>query len=95
METYMIIEHYKPGKTEEIYSRFSEKGRMLPEGVEFVNSWIEDNLQTCYQVMKSESPKKLNEWIDNWKDLVDFEVIRVLSSQEVNDKVHRKETETL
>ncbi len=86
METYMIIEHYKPGKTEEIYNRLSEKGRMLPDGVEFVNSWIEDNLQKCYQVMKSETPEKLDEWINNWKDLVDFEIIRVLSSQEANEK---------
>ena len=93
METYMIIEHYRPWKTEEIYIRFSEKGRMLPEGVEFVNSWIEVNLQKCYQVMKSNTPEKLVEWIDNWKDLVDFEVIPVLNSQEANEQAHRKETE--
>jgi len=78
----MIIELYKPGKTAEIYQRFSEKGRMLPAGVEFVNSWIEEDLQKCYQVMESESLEKLNEWIDHWKDLVDFEVIPVISSEE-------------
>jgi len=94
MKTYMIIEHYKPGKTDEIYRRFSEKGRMLPKGVEFINSWIEDNLQKCYQVMKSESPEKMNEWIDNWKDLVDFEVIPVISSHEASIEAQRKETET-
>jgi hypothetical protein len=81
-KTYMIIENYRPGKIEEIYKRFSEQGRMIPEGVEFINSWIEENLQKCYQVMKSESPEKLEEWIDNWKDLVDFEVIPVISSDE-------------
>lgn len=86
----MIIEHYRPGKTEEIYRRFSEKGRMLPQGVEFINSWIEENLQKCYQVMKSESPEKLEEWINNWKDLVDFEVIPVISSEEANKEAHKK-----
>lgn len=83
-KTYMIIENYKPGKTEEIYRRFSEKGRMMPQGIEFINSWIEENLQKCYQVMKSESIENLEEWIDNWKDLVDFEVIPVISSKEAN-----------
>lgn len=85
MKTYMIIENYKPGKTKEIYSRFKEKGRMLPYGVEFVDSWVEENLQKCYQVMKSESMEGINEWIDHWKDLVDFEVIPVLNSSEAND----------
>ena len=58
------------------------KGRMLPDGVEYVNSWIEENLQKCYQIMSSESIEKLYEWIENWKDLVNFEIIPVLSSEE-------------
>ena len=82
--TYMIIENYKLGKTEEIYHRFSERGRMLPSGVEFVYSWVEVNLTKCYQIMKSESLEKLYEWIDNWKDLVDFDVIPVINSEEAS-----------
>ena len=80
----MIIENYKLGKTEEIYHRFSERGRMLPSGVEFVYSWVEVNLTKCYQIMKSESLEKLYEWIDNWKDLVDFDVIPVINSEEAS-----------
>lgn len=91
MKTYMIIERYKTRKTEAIYKRFSEKGRMLPEGVVFVDSWIEDNLQKCYQVMKSESPEKINEWMAHWNDLVDFEVIPVISSSEANMKTKKKD----
>lgn len=90
MKTYMIIENYKPGKTEEIYNRFSEKGRMLPSGVEFIDSWIEENLQKCYQVMRSETLEKINEWIDNWKDLVDFEIIPVINSSEASKTAQRK-----
>lgn len=90
MKTYMIIENYKPGKTEEIYNRFSEKGRMLPSGTEFIDSWIAENLQTCYQVMKSESLEKINEWIDHWKDLVDFEIISVISSSEASKAMQKK-----
>ena len=87
MQTYMIIEAYKPGKTEEIYQRLAERGRMMPPAVVYVNSWIEENLSRCYQVMISPSPHLLDEWIDNWKDLIDFEVIKVLSSQEVSDRM--------
>lgn len=83
----MIIEKYKPGKTQEIYCRFNEKGRMLPTGVEYIDSWIEENLQKCYQVMKSESIEKVFEWVNNWKDLVDFEVIPVLNSSEAKNAV--------
>ncbi|MEO1263471.1 MAG: DUF3303 family protein [Bacteroidota bacterium] len=82
MKSYLVIEIYKAGKTEEIYERFSKKGRMLPQGVEYVNSWIEEDLKKCYQIMKSESEEKLIEWIEKWKDLVDFEIIPVIDSQE-------------
>lgn len=86
MKTYMVIEQYKPEKTEAVYRRFAQKGRMLPHGVEYVDSWVEEGLQKCYQLMKSESLEKLNEWIDNWKDLVDFEVVAVISSKEAADQ---------
>lgn len=83
MNTYLIIEHYKEGKAKAIYDRFLEKGRMLPGGVEYVNSWVEENLTTCYQIMRSENIELLNVWIHQWNDLVDFEVIKVISSAEV------------
>ncbi len=87
MKTYMIIERYKPNKTNEIYDRFAQYGRMIPDGVEYVDSWIEENMQKCYQLMKAESEEKLMEWIDQWKDLVDFEVQPVISSEEAAQKV--------
>lgn len=93
METYLVIENYKSGKTKLIYERFKKKGRMLPDGVEYENSWVEENLQKCYQIMKSENIEKLNEWISNWKDLVDFEVKRVLTTDQVNNRLNNKKSE--
>ena len=85
--TYMVIEHYHPGKMKDLYQRFAEKGRMMPEGVQYINSWINEDVTICYQVMEAESTDKLQEWIANWNDIVDFEVIPVISSAEAKKKV--------
>lgn len=84
MKTYMIVESYKHGKSGEIYRRLAERGRMMPMGLEYIDSWIEENLQKCYQVMKSENLDKIHEWMDHWNDLMDFEVIPVISSEEAS-----------
>jgi hypothetical protein len=86
----MIIEKFRAGKILELYKRFDEKGRMLPEGVNYVNSWINGEVDTCYQVMESDSIEKLDEWISHWKDLAEFEVIPVISSAEAKAKVLQK-----
>jgi hypothetical protein len=84
--TFMIIETYQPGKTTEIYNRFQEKGRMLPEGVHYINSWVTEDLRTCYQLMEAGNIESIREWISHWNDLVDFEVRRVISSAEAAGK---------
>lgn len=83
----MVIESFHPGKVKELYKRFDEKGRMMPEGLNYINSWINEEVSTCYQLMESPSLEKLQEWIRNWNDLVDFEVIPVISSAEARQKV--------
>ena len=83
----MIIEIYKPGRRQDIYHRFLQKGRMLPPGVEHVNSWVDEPLERCYQIMKSDSIELLNDWINNWHDLIDFEVIPVISSEEAQNQI--------
>lgn len=85
--TYMIIEKFHPEKIKTLYQRFAEKGRMMPEGVNYVNSWINDDVTVCYQVMESESLDKLKEWISNWDDLADFEIVPVITSAEAKKKV--------
>jgi hypothetical protein len=83
----MIIERFHPGKVKALYKRFEEKGRMIPEGVSYINSWIDEKITTCYQVMETDSAEKLNEWISHWNDLVDFEIIPVISSARAKEKV--------
>ena len=82
---FMIIERFYPGKVKQLYERFAEKGRMMPEGVEYVNSWIDSSVSTCYQVMKSDKQEKIDEWISHWNDLAAFEVIPVISSSEARE----------
>jgi len=84
----MIIEHFHPGKIKELYRRFDEKGRMLPEGVKYINSWINEDMTICYQVMESDSIDNLETWISNWNDVADFKVIPVISSAEAKKRVN-------
>jgi len=85
--TFMIIETFRKGKVKELYKRFADKGRQLPEGVTYINSWIDENVETCYQVMESDTIEKINEWIRLWKDVADFRVIPVITSAEAKKKV--------
>lgn len=77
---YMIIEKFHPGKVRELYQRFDQKGRLLPPGVIYLDSWINDKVDTCFQLMEAESPALLDQWIQNWKDLADFEYYPVIDS---------------
>jgi len=88
---YMIIERFHPGKVKAVYQRFAEKGRMLPEGVNYINSWLNESVTICYQLMESGSPEKLQVWIGEWKDLADFEVVPVISSAQAKEKVFAAE----
>lgn len=78
---FMIIEQFRPGKLKEIYRRFEEKGRMLPEGVYYLNSWIDAELRTCYQLMEAGSVSQVEEWTRRWNDLAEFRVVPVISSE--------------
>ena len=84
---YMVIERFYPGKIKLLYKRFEEKGRMMPEGLIYINSWIDKKISTCYQVMETDEQEKIHQWISNWNDLADFEVIPVISSAEAKTAV--------
>jgi hypothetical protein len=84
----MIIEMFHPHKVKELYKRFEEKGRQLPEGVHYINSWINEEVTTCYQVMESDTEEKINEWIKHWNDLADFKIIPVITSAQAKEKVN-------
>jgi hypothetical protein len=79
---YMVIERTRPENVSKVGDRFARRGRMLPEGVLYHASWLEPSGLRCFQVMEAPDPPALQTWIDRWKDLVDFEVIPVLTSAE-------------
>ncbi len=86
---YMVIEKYKD--KDAVYERFHEKGRMMPAGVSYVNSWVAEDGNTCYQINEAESLDLLQEWAENWNDVTDFEFIPVISSQEMSKKMAKND----
>lgn len=79
---YMIVERYKNGDAVPVYRRFRDRGRMAPEGLMYVSSWVDTKLELCYQLMETQDSRLLDEWIAQWRDLVDFEVHPVITSAE-------------
>jgi hypothetical protein len=84
----MIIETFHPNQVKQLYKRFEEKGRQLPAGVHYINSWIDEDIKTCYQVMESDTEEKIHEWVRHWNDLADFQIIPVVSSAQAKEKVN-------
>jgi len=85
---YMVIENFRNGAVP-VYRRFRDSGRLAPAGLLYVSSWVSDKLDRCYQLMETEDRALLDQWTANWSDLVDFEVIPVISSKEAADKIGR------
>jgi hypothetical protein len=79
---YLVIENFRGGDPRPVYARFAERGRLAPEGLRYVSSWVTQDLRRCYQVMEAGDRALLDTWIDRWRDLVDFEVIPVVTSAE-------------
>jgi Protein of unknown function (DUF3303) len=87
MPLYMIIEHFKNNDPAPIYRRFRDKGRMAPEGLLYISSWIDESLTRCYQLMEASDRTLIDKWIANWSDLIDFEIHPVVSSAEAAQKI--------
>ena len=79
---YMIIERFRNGDAIPVYRRFRDHGRLAPEGLRYVSSWVVPDLTMCYQVMETDDRSLLDEWIAAWSDLVDCEVVPVITSAE-------------
>lgn len=83
----MIIEHFRNQDPVPVYRRFRDRGRLAPEDLRYVSSWVDLNLDRCFQLMETEHPESLEAWLANWNDLVEFEVYPVISSQEAAERV--------
>jgi hypothetical protein len=81
---YMIIEHFRNGDAAPVYARFREKGRLAPDGLRYVNSWVTSDRARCYQVMECDDRALLDTWMSAWEDLVEFEVHPVITSAEAS-----------
>ena len=82
---YMVVEHFKDAAG--VYRRFRDRGRMAPDGLVYLSSWVSEDLGRCYQLMETHDRRLLDEWMANWKDLTDFEVYPVITSKEAAEKI--------
>lgn len=84
---YMVIEHFRGGDAVPVYGRFRDLGRLAPEGLTYVSSWVDANLTRCYQIMETDDPRLLDDWIARWNDIIDFEVHPVITSAEAAERM--------
>jgi uncharacterized protein DUF3303 len=78
---YMVIETFRDGNPVPVYKRFRDRGRLMPDGITYRGSWVTEDLRRCFQVMECEDRRLLDQWIANWCDITDFEVIPVVTSE--------------
>jgi hypothetical protein len=83
----MIIERFKNGDPIPVYRRFRDRGRLAPDGLQDVSSWVDERLQRCFQIMETADRKLLDQWISHWSDLVEFDVYPIVSSKEAADRI--------
>ena len=84
---YMIIESFKNGDAVPVYRRFRDHGRLAPAGLTYVSSWVTADMARCYQVMECDDPRLVEQWIARWSDLVDFEVLPVITSADAAEHI--------
>jgi hypothetical protein len=82
---FMVIERFKDCNLAPIYARLKERGRSTPEGLRYVDSWIEANFCRCFQLMECDDVALLQRWILQWRDLVEFEIVPVVPSRVVRE----------
>jgi hypothetical protein len=86
---YMVLEHFRNSDAAPVYRRFRERGRMAPDGLNYISSWVTEDMSTCFQVMEAADRVLLEEWMSHWSDLVDFEVHPIITSQQAAEKVKK------
>jgi len=84
---FMVIEKFKNRDAQAVYRRFRDHGRMMPDGLKYVESWIEVNFDRCFQLMECDDPRMFQQWVIRWHDLIDFEIVPVVSSKDTMETI--------
>ena len=84
---FMIIERFKNRDPAPVYRRYHEQGRMMPPGLKYVDSWVESDRSRCFQLMECDDAQLLQRWTSHWQDLVDFEIVSVVTSKEAAEAI--------
>ena len=84
---YMVIERFRGGDAAAVYRRFRERGRMAPDGLRYVDSWVEPGFDRCFQLMECDDPRLFDEWTARWRDLVEFEIVPVVTSRQAAEAI--------
>jgi hypothetical protein len=79
---FMIVERFRDQNAKAIYRRFREQGRLMPDGVTFVDSWVAADLGRCFQLMKCDDVTLLQRWVAAWSDLIEFEIVPVVPGKD-------------
>ena len=84
---YMIVEHFKNKDAVAVYRRFRDLGRLAPDGLTYVSSWVDEKMERCFQLMETEDRSLLEQWMAKWSDIVEFEVYPVITSKEAVERI--------
>ena len=84
---YMVIEHFKNADPVPVYRRFRDRGRLAPDGLQYISSWVDEKLERCFQIMETADRNLLDQWIASWSDIVEFEIFPVMLSKEAVEKI--------
>ncbi len=79
---FMVVERFKNRDAVSIYQRLRDRGRTLPDGLVYIDSWVEANFDRCFQLMECDDPRLFEQWVAQWEDLIDFEIVPVVTSKE-------------
>ena len=85
---FMVIEKFKNRNARSVYLRFREQGRMLPDGLKYIDSWVEANFDRCFQLVECDDPRLFQQWAIRWQDLIDLEIIPVVPSKQTAEAIN-------
>jgi hypothetical protein len=87
---FMVVERFRDRNAKAVYRRFRDQGRMMPDGLTYVGSWIEANFDRCFQLMECDDARLLQEWLLNWSDLMECEIVPVVPSDQTRELVQSR-----